>query len=156
MIHTTYSIYIEKELLDFQSDDNFTCRVTSLQNFSLVDNKYREAFKNLAETMKRSQKSRVSLKFKFPVKEAARYWEERRESIITVLSSIEISSTHIQQIYFHTIHPTSSLAPHSYSSMHSRPLMRYNASCCIDSTVRTGLGLRHVDMYIQYDRACRL
>jgi hypothetical protein len=93
--------YLEKD--DFTY---FTCRVSPLssQNFTFADNKYREAFKNLAESMKRSQETRASLKLRSPVKEAARHWEERRNNISTVLSRIEISSMHIQQTYFHTTH----------------------------------------------------
>jgi hypothetical protein len=71
---------------DLESEDYFTCRDSpvSLQNFSFVDDKYREAFKNLDESMKRSQETRASLKIKSPVKGAAKYWEERRKSISTV------------------------------------------------------------------------
>lgn len=76
----------------------------SSQNFPFADNTYREAFKNLAESMKRSQETRASLKLKSSVKQATQHWEERRNNISTVLSSIENSSRQIQQTYFHTLH----------------------------------------------------
>jgi hypothetical protein len=83
--------------VDLERDDYLTCRVSpvSSPNFPFADNKYNEAFKNLAESMKRSQETRASLKLKSPVK---------GNSICTVLSSIEISSMQIQQTYFHTTH----------------------------------------------------
>jgi hypothetical protein len=91
---------------DLESDDYYTRSGSpvSSQNFPFADNAYREAFKNLAESMKRSQETRVSLKLKSPVKQATQHWEERSNSISTVLYSIENSSRQIQQTYFHTLH----------------------------------------------------
>jgi hypothetical protein len=90
---------------DLESDDYFTrsSSPVSSQNFPFADDKYREAFKNLAESMQRSQETRASLKITAP-KEATKHWEERRNSIRVVLSSIENSSKIIQQTYIHTIH----------------------------------------------------
>jgi hypothetical protein len=91
---------------DLESDDYFmrTSSPVSSQRFPFADDKYREAFKNLTESMQRSQATRASLKIKSPVNEATEHWEERRNSISTVLSSIENSSTIIQLTYFHTVH----------------------------------------------------
>ena len=91
---------------DLENDVYFTRPGSSVssQNFPFVDITYWEAFKNLAESMKRSQETRASLKLKPPVKKAALHWEERRNSISTVLSSTDKSSRQIQQTYFLTIH----------------------------------------------------
>jgi hypothetical protein len=88
---------------DLENGDYFTRpgSPVSSQNFPFADNTYRE---NLAESMKRSQETRASLKLKSPVKQATQHWEERRNSISTVLTSTENSSRQIQQTYFHTIH----------------------------------------------------
>jgi hypothetical protein len=91
---------------DLESDDNFarSSSPVSSQNFPFADDRYRKAFKSLAESMQCSQVTRASLKMKSPVKEALKHWEERRNSISTVLSSIENSSKVIQLTYFHAIH----------------------------------------------------
>jgi hypothetical protein len=92
---------------DMENDDyTYLTRSSSpasSHNFPLADNKYREAFKNLAESMQRSQETRASLKITAP-KEATKHWEEQRNSIHVVLSSIENSSRQIQQTYYHTVH----------------------------------------------------
>ena len=97
----------ELESMEFhlENDDCITCPGSpdSSQNFPFADNTYREAFKNLAESMKRSQETRASLKLKLPVKQATQQWEERRNSISTVISSTEKSSWQIQWTYFHPI-----------------------------------------------------
>jgi hypothetical protein len=93
--------------LDLESDDDYFMRPgspVSSQSFPFPDNTYREAFKNLAESMKRSQETRASLKLKPPVKKATQHWEERKNSISTVLTSTEKSSRQIQQTYFQSIH----------------------------------------------------
>jgi hypothetical protein len=91
---------------DLESDDYFMRpgSPVSSQNFPFADNTYREAFKNLAESMKRSQETRASLKLNPPVKQATQHWEERKNSISTVLTSTEKSSRQIQQTYFQSIH----------------------------------------------------
>lgn len=72
----------------------------SSQNFPFADNTYREAFKNLAESMKRSEETQVSLQLTSPVKQATQHWEEQRNSISNILASTEKSRTQIQQTYF--------------------------------------------------------
>lgn len=97
----------ELDSVDFglESDDYFmySSRPVSSQSFPFADYKYRQAFKNLAQSMHRSQETRASLKLRSPVKEATKHWEERRNSISTVLSSIENSRRQIHQTYFHAV-----------------------------------------------------
>jgi hypothetical protein len=91
---------------DFECDNYFTrpSSPASSQDFPFADNQYREAFKNLADLMKRSHETRASLKLKSPEQKASKHWEERSSNINTVLSSIENSSRQIQQTYYYTVH----------------------------------------------------
>ena len=99
--------HAQLDSMDFnlESDDYFTRPgppVSSL-NFHLA-NTYQEAFKNLTESIKRSQETRASLKLKPPVKQAMKHWEKRKNNIRTVLTSTEKSSRQIQQTYFKSVH----------------------------------------------------
>ena len=93
---------------DLESDGDYFMRPgspVSSQNFPFADNTYCKAFKNLAESMKCSQETQASLKLKPPVKQATQHdWEERKNSISTVLTSTKKSRRQIQQTYFQSIH----------------------------------------------------
>jgi hypothetical protein len=93
-----------------RNDDYLTCRKSpvSPQSFPFANSRYREAFNKFSESTKRSHETRVSLELNLPHQKASKFWEERRSSIKTVLSSTETSSTQIQQTFSSTIHaPTS-------------------------------------------------
>lgn len=89
--------------LDLEGDDYFMCPSSPVasQDFPFVDNKYRDAFQKLTESMKRSEETRASLKLNASSPVPTKKWEERRKSISNVLSSIENSSKQIQTLFPH-------------------------------------------------------
>jgi len=85
--------------LDLEGDDYFICPSSPVgtQDFPLGDNKYRDAFQKLTESMKRSEETRASLKLQTSL--SMKKFEERRKSISTVLNSIENSSKQIHTLF---------------------------------------------------------
>lgn len=85
--------------VDLEGDDYFLCPGSPVgaQDFPFTDNKYKDAFRKLAESMRRSEETRASLKLHAPL--STKKYEERRESISTVLTSIENSSKQIQTLF---------------------------------------------------------
>lgn len=87
--------------LDLEGDDYFmNCpSPVATEDFPFVDNKYKDAYYKLAESMRRSEATHASLKLQGPI--PLRKYEERRKNISNVLSSIENSSKQIHTLFPH-------------------------------------------------------